>query len=104
MVKGNTKGGMKLSNSWRFIAPKQGDPHPKTVGKGTFIWCPHHKAWGGYQLSECFKIEVAKKLEDAGSAKSAAAQAAIHFTAAYSSMMEDNSDEEQEYGQWRDDI
>ena len=93
-VRGNTKGELNSSNSWRSLAPKEGDPHSKSVGKRTFIWCPHHKAWGGHQPSECFKIEVAKKVENDGTAKSAAAKAAIQFTAAYASMMEDNSDEE----------
>ena len=93
-VRSNTKGELNSSNSWRTLAPKEGDPHTKSVGKRAFIWCPHHKAWGGHQPSECFKIEVAKKLENDGTAKSAAAKATIQFTAAYTSMMEDNSDEE----------
>ena len=35
------------SDTWKSTAPKEGDPHTKTVGKRTFTWCPHHKYWGG---------------------------------------------------------
>jgi hypothetical protein len=43
----------KGEQAWKAIAPKNGEPHAKTVGKLTFHWCPHHGFWTAHKPSDC---------------------------------------------------
>jgi len=32
-------------NAWKKVAPKNEEPHIKSIKSETFNWCVHHKAW-----------------------------------------------------------
>ena len=53
----------KKERTWMLIAPKEGEPHHKTVKgfEGTMYWCPKHKKWGGHKPDACEKKK--KRLE-----------------------------------------
>ena len=54
---GNQRKKEKPSPSWKSTALKKGEPQKKAVGQREYIWCPHHKYWGGHEPAVCFKIK-----------------------------------------------
>jgi hypothetical protein len=72
----------KKDEHWKKIPPKEGEAKEgKQVGKYTFNWCEHHKAWTVHKPDDCFigkqqkeqKEEQQKKPFKANSATIAAA-------------------------------
>ena len=43
----------KEDEAWKKIAPKDGDPKTKQVGKKTWNWCMHHQAWCIHKSNDC---------------------------------------------------
>jgi len=86
----------KKNRAWMLVAPKDGEPHHKTVKgfEGTMHWCPEHKKWGGHKIDACEKqksrLEKEKK-EKGGPAKDRH-QRNKAYAATLTALMEDVAD------------
>ena len=48
----------KADNAWKKIAPGEGEPKKKSVGKVTYHWCTNHQYWTLHSSTECKGIKV----------------------------------------------
>ena len=55
--KGNNRKS-KADNAWKKIAPGEGEPKKKSVGKMTYHWCINHQYWTLHSSAECKGIKV----------------------------------------------